>query len=128
MSLLSAAAAADSAERQGRLEALELYIEVLAACGDNPKRWASAEALVHANSQVALAFSLSELRVWLASGGMALGAPAHCFQCWTSGSERPCGGLLTCLLMIGTATFCFCIMLVGMHLHPHSFPPHELMI
>ena len=50
---------------------------VLAACSNAPKRWASVEALVHANSQVALAYSLKQLRTWLARGGMALGMPPH---------------------------------------------------
>ena len=54
----------------------------MGACSNAPKRWATVEALVHANSQVALAYSLKQLRTWLARGGIALGVPQCSKYTW----------------------------------------------
>ena len=44
---------------------------------------------MHANSQVALAYSLTQLREWLACGGMALGALEH-FHIFTNIASPSC--------------------------------------
>ena len=66
---------ADPAMQCARTVALALYTDIIKAHSRDSERWASAREPMLAVGRLALPYSLKHLSGWLASGGLALGAP-----------------------------------------------------